>query len=97
MQKKGSLAHWAMLPPITPVFSLSSSRGFDRNNVAGNLIEEIEKLFTGFDLGGQSFLAFRLAAEISKYFGAQLPLSSLFRHATIREQARLLTETTGEA
>ena len=43
-----------MLPPITPVFSLSSSRGFDRNNVAGNLIEEIEKLFTGFDLGGQS-------------------------------------------
>jgi hypothetical protein len=24
--KKGSLAHWAMLPPNSPVFSLSSSR-----------------------------------------------------------------------
>ncbi len=45
-----------------------------------------------FDLGGQSFLAFRLSAEISKHLGVRLPLTSLFRNATIREQARLLDE-----
>jgi thioesterase domain-containing protein/acyl carrier protein len=45
-----------------------------------------------FELGGHSLLAVRLFSDIEKRFGVALPLSSLFKDGTIRNQARLLTE-----
>ena len=47
-----------------------------------------------FDLGGHSLLAVRLFAEIEKEFNKRLPLSSLFKTATIDYLAGLLGEPT---
>jgi thioesterase domain-containing protein len=43
-----------------------------------------------FDLGGTSLKAVRLFAGVEEQFGVRLPLSSLFRHGSLRAQARLL-------
>jgi thioesterase domain-containing protein len=45
-----------------------------------------------FDLGGHSLLAARLFSEIQKTFGKKLPLSTLFRGATIQYLASLIDE-----
>lgn len=45
-----------------------------------------------FDLGGSSFLAVRLFAEIEKLTGKNLSLSTLLEAGTIEDQARLLRE-----
>jgi amino acid adenylation domain-containing protein len=44
------------------------------------------------DLGGHSLLAALLMAKIETKLGHRLPLESLFRASTIREQARLIQE-----
>jgi amino acid adenylation domain-containing protein len=45
-----------------------------------------------FELGGQSLLAGRLLAEIQKITGRQIPLSALFRGATVEALAGLIAE-----
>ncbi len=43
-----------------------------------------------FDLGGHSLLAARLLAEVERVTGQQVPLSALFRHATVESLAQLI-------
>ncbi|HKD03123.1 MAG TPA: amino acid adenylation domain-containing protein [Terriglobales bacterium] len=45
-----------------------------------------------FDLGGHSLLAARLLAEVEKVTGRQIPLSALFRGATVESLAQILRE-----
>jgi mycobactin phenyloxazoline synthetase len=45
-----------------------------------------------FAAGGNSLTAVRLFRRIEAEFGRRLPLASLFRHRTVRAQARLLDE-----
>ena len=49
-----------------------------------------------FELGGDSLSAARLFLEIARHFGVRLPLSSMYRHGTIRKQALLLTDPLSE-
>ncbi|PYX07512.1 MAG: amino acid adenylation protein [Acidobacteria bacterium] len=46
-----------------------------------------------FDLGGRSLLAARLFMKISRVFGQDLPLATLFRAPTIEQLAKELTPT----
>jgi len=48
-----------------------------------------------FELGGHSLLAVKLFAEIKRKFGADMPISTLFAHPTIRDLARRV-QTAGE-
>jgi amino acid adenylation domain-containing protein len=48
-----------------------------------------------FALGGHSLLAVRLFDRIRDGFGADLPISTLFQHQTIRDLARLLEAAPG--
>ncbi|MDZ8085081.1 MAG: amino acid adenylation domain-containing protein [Nostoc sp. DedQUE12b] len=45
-----------------------------------------------FDLGGHSFLAVRLMAQIQDKFGHNLPLSTLFENPTIEKLATILSQ-----
>jgi polyketide synthase PksJ len=45
-----------------------------------------------FDVGGDSVLAVGLADQISRRFGVTFSVTSLFKHATIREQSRHIAE-----
>ncbi len=45
-----------------------------------------------FDLGGHSVLAVRLMTQIQKLFGKDLPLSTLFQHATIEHLASVIRQ-----
>ncbi|HWY20198.1 MAG TPA: amino acid adenylation domain-containing protein [Candidatus Acidoferrum sp.] len=45
-----------------------------------------------FDLGGHSLMAARLLSEVEKITGKELPLSALFRGATVESLARLITQ-----
>lgn len=45
-----------------------------------------------FSLGGHSLLAVRLIALVRRRLGHQLPIAALFRHSTIAQLARILTE-----
>ena len=45
-----------------------------------------------FDLGGHSLLAGRLLSKISEVTGRQIPLSALFRGATVESLARLIEQ-----
>ncbi|SET96733.1 non-ribosomal peptide synthetase [Hymenobacter actinosclerus] len=47
-----------------------------------------------YDLGGQSILAMRLIGRIWKTFGVNVSIRDIMHHATIREQAALLTGNT---
>jgi amino acid adenylation domain-containing protein len=49
-----------------------------------------------FDLGGHSLVAARLLSEVKKITGRQIPLSALFRGATVESLAQLIREG-GEA
>ncbi|MHC5728858.1 MAG: thioesterase domain-containing protein, partial [Nostoc sp.] len=49
-----------------------------------------------FDLGGQSFLAVRLMAQIEDRFGHNLPLSTLFENQTIEKLAQILSQPVRE-
>lgn len=49
-----------------------------------------------FALGGYSMLAVRMFAQIHEEFGVQLPLTSLFKKATIEHLAALIQEQTGD-
>lgn len=49
-----------------------------------------------FDLGGHSFLAVRLMAQIHDRFGHNLPLSTLFKNPTIEKLATILKEPVRE-
>ena len=44
-----------------------------------------------FDVGGHSFLAVRLMAQIYEKFGHNLPLSTLFENATIEQLAKVIS------
>lgn len=49
-----------------------------------------------FALGGHSLMAVRLFARVEQEFGVNLPLTSLFREATIRHLAQLINQQTGK-
>jgi amino acid adenylation domain-containing protein len=48
-----------------------------------------------FDLGGHSLMAARVLTEVEKIVGKELPLSALFRGATVESLARLIRESLG--
>ncbi|MEU8181975.1 amino acid adenylation domain-containing protein [Micromonospora sp. NPDC049047] len=60
-------------------------------------VPEISVLAGFFDLGGNSLLAVRMMAQVRSRLGRRLPLSALFAHPTIRDLARVLRETEGDA
>jgi thioesterase domain-containing protein/acyl carrier protein len=78
-----------------------------RNDVEARLLKTWEEVLPArpigvrddfFDLGGHSLLAIRLLARVESEFGRALPLSSLFRGATIEDvAARLRSSGGGEA
>ncbi|KAF3885893.1 MULTISPECIES: non-ribosomal peptide synthetase [Nostocales] len=47
-----------------------------------------------FDLGGHSFLAIRLIAQINERFGKNLALSALFENTTIEKLAKIINQET---
>ena len=53
-------------------------------------VEDISINSDFFELGGQSFLAMRMMARIAKTYKRNLPLATLFTHASIEKLARLL-------
>ncbi|WDD36959.1 amino acid adenylation domain-containing protein (plasmid) [Nostoc sp. UHCC 0926] len=50
-----------------------------------------------FDLGGHSFLAVRLMAQIQDRFGHNLPLSTLFENPTIEKLATIVSQSGSES
>ncbi|MGC1648215.1 MAG: phosphopantetheine-binding protein, partial [Candidatus Sulfotelmatobacter sp.] len=48
-----------------------------------------------FDLGGHSLMAARLLSQVKEITGRQIPLSTLFRGATVESLARLISEREG--
>jgi thioesterase domain-containing protein/acyl carrier protein len=48
-----------------------------------------------FDLGGSSLLAVRMVALVEKQFGRDIPLTTLFKGATIEYMAQVLSEEDG--
>ncbi len=46
-----------------------------------------------FDLGGHSLMAARVLSEVEKITGKELPLSALFRGATVESLAQLITQS----
>ncbi|MBO1419552.1 phosphopantetheine-binding protein, partial [Streptomyces sp. FH025] len=44
-----------------------------------------------FEVGGHSLLAAQLAAHLEPHLGSRPPLRTLFRHAVLADQARVLT------
>lgn len=50
-----------------------------------------------FDLGGHSFLAIRLMAQIHDRFGHNLPLSTLFENPTIEKLATIISQPVRES
>ena len=44
-----------------------------------------------FEVGGHSLLAAQLAAYLEPHLGSRPPLRTLFRHAVLADQARVLT------
>jgi amino acid adenylation domain-containing protein len=50
-----------------------------------------------FDLGGHSLLAARLVAQLNETFGRHIPLSAMFRGATVESLARLIDEESTNA
>jgi amino acid adenylation domain-containing protein/FkbM family methyltransferase len=70
-----------------------------RNEIESELVSMFEKVLglpsvgvtdDFFDLGGHSLAAARLLSEVKKRTGQQIPLSALFRHATVESLAELI-------
>lgn len=57
-------------------------------------VESVETSF--FDLGGHSLMAVRLFDRIRRRFGADLPISTLFTHPTIRDLEQIIAKSRPE-
>jgi amino acid adenylation domain-containing protein len=49
-----------------------------------------------FEVGGNSLSIIRLSSRLHQVFGSEVPIVTLFRHTTIREQARFLSAYSGD-
>lgn len=58
-------------------------------------IDEIEKMRSFFDVGGNSLLVIQLHQQICDQFSIQLPIADLFTHHTLTAQAEMLDRAAG--
>ncbi len=54
-------------------------------------VEQVGRTQSFFDLGGQSLLAMRLAAEIGEMFQVKIPLSMIFEYPSVAAMAEAIT------
>jgi thioesterase domain-containing protein/acyl carrier protein len=87
------------LPAPTPDRRDSALTVAPRSEIESELASLFEKVLgvpsvgvtdNFFDLGGHSLLAARLLSEVRKVTGQEIPLSALFRGATVESLARLI-------
>jgi amino acid adenylation domain-containing protein/non-ribosomal peptide synthase protein (TIGR01720 family) len=55
-------------------------------------VEQVGATDNFFDLGGQSLKTMQIRSRLTQRFGVDVALRSIFRHQTVREQARIVTE-----
>jgi len=97
----GKLDYAALPTPEVSSFDPAVTLVSPRDNIELQLVHIWEKILNVhpigvqsnfFELGGHSLLAIGLISQIQKQFDQELPLSILFRHPTIEQQAVFLRE-----
>lgn len=101
MTTSGKVDRRALPPPAADERD-SAKHIAARNEIESELVSIFERVLgissvgitdDFFALGGHSLLAARLLSEIQRRTGQQIPLSALFRHATVEALAQLIKKT----
>ncbi len=105
LNPNGKVDRRALPPPPAPAAAGAIQSGVPHDLTEARLIEiwqrllKVEKVGTHddfFALGGYSMLAVRMFAQIQETFGVLLPLTSLFKKATIEHLASLIHAQIGD-